>query len=224
MSEVYILFGAALAVGFFAVVTFFVVVSYHKAITERKKLEDELAQAKLGKGAYFDQVLLTAQNQSREIVKNAELKAQELIKTSEIFSLEFKKNFQSGLTELLELEKSLYRQTATDVQQESNKTLLKISEVLNGQLNSEMKAFHEAMVQETTRTRDSLNKSIREVYQAAQIEVQNYKKQMIERVNSSVFLMVQEASKKSIGAVLTKEQHEKIILKALEGAKEQNVF
>jgi len=224
MPEVYILFGASVAVAFFAIVTFFVVLSYHRALGEKKKLEEELSQIKVGRGASLDQIMLTAQNQAREIIKNAELKSQEVVRSSEIFSLEFKKNFQTGLLELLELEKSLYRQTATDVQQESNRTLLKMSEVLNGQLDNEMKAFHGAMVDETTRTRDSLNKSIREVYQNAQTEVQNYKSQMMARVNSAVFAIVQDASKKSLGVILTKEQHEKAILKALEEAKAKNVF
>jgi len=101
MSEVYILFGASVAVMFLAIVTLYVVVNYHKTLKRQRELEGEVATLRAKGSEEARKLILNAQLQATEVIKNAEVKAQELINASEIFSKEYKQSFQAGLNRRL---------------------------------------------------------------------------------------------------------------------------
>lgn len=206
MTEVYILFGASLAVMFLAIVTLYVVVSYHKTLARQRELEAEVASLRAKGSEEARKLILNAQLQATEVIKNAEVKAQELINASEIFSKEYKEKFQLSL------------------EQETNKMLSNMSKNISTQVDNEINALHKAMIVETAKVRESVGKSITEAYAGAQAQVEEYKKAAIERVNSSIFEIVSAASKKVLKEGLTRAQQEKLVLRALEEAKRQNVF
>lgn len=202
MPEVYVLFGASVAVAFFAIVTFFVVVSYHKALKRQRELESEVEKLKASGSEAGRAIISAAQIKANEIITSSQIKGQEIIKASDIFSEKFKTGFQTKLTEVL-----------------SN-----ISQTINTEVQNEMQKFRAAVTEETSKVKDSLSAGMKVAYEKAQEEVNKYKIEMMARVNSVIYGIVEDAAKKSLGASLTREQHEKVILKALEEAKKQNVF
>lgn len=213
MSEVYILFGATLAVAFFAIATFFVVVSYHKALVRQHELERELAKLKESGNEAARAIISQAQTKANEIVANSQLKSQEIIKAGEIFSVDFKQKFQADLNEI-----------PTMIQTESGRMLSTMSENIKSQFQKEMQVFHDTVVLESSKVKDSLSAGMKVAFEKAQSEADAYKEQVMQRVNASVSAIVEEAAKKAIGASLSREEHEKVILKALEDAKKQHVF
>lgn len=190
-----IFFGASVAVCLLAIVTFFVVVSYHKALKKQRELEEELNTLKLKGTDEVNKILLQAQAQASEIIKNAQVKSQEYVKASEVFSEDFRLKFQSTIT------------------QGSNQILQNISNDISQQVQSEMKSFAQA-----------LNKNIEVLVDKTQKELDEYKKQEIARLESKIFKIVEDTTKKSISKSLTKTEHEKLIMDALEEAKKQNVL
>ena len=224
MNDVLILFAAAVAVLLLGIITFFVVLSYHKALKEQRRLEAELEKVKTTGSAEANKIIANAQENATAVIRNAQLKAQEIVKSGDIFSAEYKQKFQASLLELVELEKKQYQQIAVKVQEDSNKMLSSMSQGLNQQVQIEMKGFHSVMSQETTKVRDALSEGIKGAYSEVHAQVEQYKNQMITQVNSAMFKIVSDATKKSLGEALSREQHEKIIVKALEEAKKQNVF
>jgi hypothetical protein len=219
-----ILFAASIAVLLLGIVTFTVVLSYHKALKEQRRLSEELEKVKSTGSAEANKIIADAQENANAVIRNSQLKAQEIVKSGDIFSQEYKQKFQASLLQLIELEKKQYEQIATGVQAESTKMLAAMSSGLNTQVESEMKTFHTTMTQETSKVRDALSKGIQGAYREVHSQVEEYKAQMIAQVNSVMFKIVSDATKKSLGEALSREQHEKIIVKALEEAKKQNVF
>lgn len=202
MSEVYILFGASVAVAFFAIVTFFVVVSYHKALKRQRELESELEKIKAMGTEASRAIISAAQIKANEIITSSQIKGQEIIKASDLFSEDFKSSFQSKLTQ----------------------ELSGVSQTINSEVEVEMQKFRSTVTAETGKVKDSLSAGMKVAYERAQEEVNRYKQEMMARVNQAIFGIVEDAAKKSLGASLTRDQHEKVILKALEEAKKQNVF
>jgi F0F1-type ATP synthase membrane subunit b/b' len=195
MTEVYILFGASVAVMFLAIVTLYVVVSYHKTLKRERKLEEEIKAMRAAGSEEARRVILNAQVQATEVIKNAQLKAQELINASEIFSKEYKQSFQ------------------TILERETNKMLSTMSQNINSQIDTEVKNLHGAF-----------DKALTGALSKAQTQVEEYKKAVMERVGTAVFALIQSVAKKTLKESLSREQHEKLIIKALEEAKKQNVF
>jgi F0F1-type ATP synthase membrane subunit b/b' len=195
MGDVYILFGSAVAVMFLALVTLFVVVSYFKTLKRERELEEEVKLMRSQGSEEARKLILNAQVQATEVIKNAQLKAQELINASEIFSKEYRQNFQAGFKE------------------EIIKMLSSMSKTINSQVEAEVKGFH-----------GTFESSMAATLKEAQTEIEGYKKMMFERVNSAIFAIVDNVTKKVLKESLSREQHERAITKALEEAKKQNVF
>ena len=206
MSEVYILFGASVAVMFLAIVTLYVVVNYHKTLKRQRELEGEVATLRAKGSEEARKLILNAQLQATEVIKNAEVKAQELINASEIFSKEYKQSFQAGL------------------EQETNKMLLSMSKSISSQVDSEVNALHKAMTIETAKVSESVGRSITAAYAQAQAQVDEYKKAMMEKVNASIFDIISTGSKKFLKETISPKEQQKLVMKALEEAKNQNVF
>lgn len=206
MTEVYVLFGASVAVMFLAIATLYVVVSYHKTLKRQRELELEIAELRSQGSQEARKLILNAQMQATEVIKNAEVKAQELINASEIFSKEYKEKFRLSL------------------EQETNKMLTNMSKAISAQVDNEIGALHKAMIEQTAKVRESVGKGISDAYAGAQAQVEEYKKAAIERINSSILELVSTISKKVLKESVSRAQQEKLVLKALEEAKRQNVF
>lgn len=196
MNDVTIIFfGASVAVCLLAMVTFFVVVSYHKALKRQHELEEELNKLKLEGSSEVNKILLDAQSKASEIIKNAQIKSQEFMNASQIFSDEFKNKFQQSIAN------------------GSVQILSTISKDISSQVQNEMKVFGQ-----------SLNKNIEKVVMDTQAELALHKKQTMEELDKKIFKIVEDTAKKTIAKSLTRSEHEKLVIKALEEAKKQNVF
>lgn len=195
MTEVYILFGASVAVMFLAIVTLFVVVNYHKTLQKQRALEEEVKLLRSQGSEEARKIIFNAHTQATEVIKGAELKAQELLRASDIFSKEYKQSFQAS------------------IQNETNKMLVNMSQTVSSQVDAEVKQIH-----------GSFEKTMNSLLAQAEANIEEYKKVMLQRVNSAIFSIVQSVVKKSLKESLSREQHEKIIIKALEEAKKQNVL
>ncbi len=55
-------------------------------------------------------------------------------------------------------------------------------------------------------------------------EIESYKKMMLERIDQAAVEMVKDIAKQVLGASLTKEEHQKLVLEALKEAKESHVL
>lgn len=190
-----IFFGASVAVCLLAIVTFFVVVSYHKAVKRQRELEEELNKLKLEGSTEVNRILLDAQSKAAEIIKNAQIKSQEFMNTSQIFSDDFRSKFQQSLT------------TGTA------QVLSNVTKDISTQIQGEMKSFAQA-----------LSQSMQKAVAVAEGELLEYKKHAIEELDSKIFKLVEDTTKKTIAKTLTRSEHEKLVIKALEEAKKQNVF
>ncbi len=195
MSEVYVLFGASVAVMLLAIVTFFVVVNYHKTLKKQRELEEEVKRLRAEGSEEARKIILNAQVQATEVIKGAQLKAQELIQASEIFSGEYKQNFQ------------------VTFERETNKMLSNMSQSINAQVNAEVGQLHSTFA-----------KNMAQALAQAQSQVEEYKKVMLDRVNSAALIIVQSIAKKVLKEGLDQEKEKKLILKALEEAKRENVL
>ncbi len=190
-----IFFAASVSVAFLAIVTLYVVVNYYKTLKRERDLEEEVRKMRASGSEEARKIILNAQIQATEVIKNAQLKAQELINASDIFSKEYKQKFQLV------------------IERELNKILSGASQAISSQASVEMANLH-----------SMFEKNLSLLTAQAQAQAEEYKKAMMERVNNAVFAIVNQVAKKVLKESLDRKQHEKLIIKALEEAKRQNVL
>lgn len=224
MDSLYILFGASLAVGFLAIVTFVMANALRRAVDERNKALTELTSVRTAESKQAQEIINRAQQNANQVLTQAEAKSQEIVKTSQIFSDQFTREFQQGLMSVVEEQKKIYQQMAQGAQSESNKVLSNASQQLSQQIMSEMQTFHNGIVEKVASIEQELTRAVGEDYKKVQAELDAYKAQAMKRVDENAVSLVEATTKKVLGKALSKSDHEKLVMEALEEAKKQNVL
>lgn len=195
MSEIYILFGASTAVMIFALVSFFMVLSTRREIESRKVLEKQMDELRKAENQKATEILQSAQVQARQAIAAAGMRAQEVINASDIFSKEFKQSLQSSF-----------------------------SQALAQKMQSELLVIHEMIVREAAKAQEVVNSSVKEDYKRVAQEIELYKKNRMENVAAEAQKMIDEVARRVLARAITKREHEKLIMKALEEAQKKHVF
>ena len=224
MDNIIIFFGTSVVVALLGMIVVIIGVQYNKALRElfKVKLDNELL-LKGGNDA-SNKILDQARRDALEIIKDSELKAQQIIQASDIFSREFKEDFKKNILKFINEQQLSYELIRKNIEAESSKVLKDLSNSVVNQVDIEVKAFHKSISADTVRTQQAIVSAAQDDYKLVRAEIESYKKLMQERINNAAVDIVKDIDKQVLGASLTTEEHQKLIIQALKEAKESNVF
>ena len=224
MDNIIIFFGTSVVVALLGMIVVIIGVQYNKALRElfKVKLDNELL-LKGGNDA-SNKILDQARRDALEIIKDSELKAQQIIQASDIFSREFKEDFKKNILKFINEQQLSYELIRKNIEAESSKVLKDLSNSVVNQVDIEVKAFHKSISADTVRTQQAIVSAAQDDYKLVRAEIESYKKLMQERINNAAVDIVKDIAKQVLGASLTTEEHQKLIIQALKEAKESNVF
>lgn len=150
---------------------------------------------------------------SEAMIKRAHKQALQIIEDSEFLTAQMKQQVKEALVEAEENEEAEYQ-----------KTLAQIQKKITHESMKHLEEFSASLLAETKKNEQNLEKR----QQAAQQEIQTYleqRKQQIEaELKSHIFSIIQSVLQKVTGQLLSQEQHEQLILDALQQAKEEHVL
>lgn len=181
-------------------------VAYQKLGKELHQVREEALVFREKNKQIQDQIISEAESKSREILLSAQTNAQEMLKAADIFSNEYKEEFRSKLLQVIKNEEKEFENLYTTIKSESTNVLTNASKNINTQLAKEMGDFK------------------RSVQVEMQKHIEEYKKASYSRIEQDVSDVVETISNKILRKSLNKEEHKKLVMAALEEAKENNVF
>jgi|GEM_PF-3755748 len=138
---------------------------------------------------------------------------EELIVSSKDFNEEIKKKVLLELEQISKSQKESLKETTASAQEELLRVFAGIATFLKAEVMAQSKVFG-ALVD---RAVDNVQKEYR-----SQLEA--YRQQSLKKIEESLFNLIEEVASKVIGKSLTREEHESLVIKALEEAKKDNVF
>lgn len=158
-------------------------------------------------------VLEEAHRSAREILSNAEgfMKRNEDVTREEMEKVakEYLLKYENSLNEIkLEAIKTIHN-IPKDVSESVDGTL----DVLEKTTETEIKKIH-------TRLNESLNKALADT----DSEISKYQKERIKKIDESSLVLARNIAKKVLSRDISPEEHEKMVVKALEEAKRQGIF
>ncbi|RJR28500.1 hypothetical protein C4564_05370 [Candidatus Microgenomates bacterium] len=206
MDSVIVLFGSGVALAIMGLIVAMIAVSYHRVLKEYS-----------GVRKTYEKALEEANKQSQEILKDAQNKAGEIIKNSEIFSKDMKTDFQSSIRKLVDYEISVYKDLEKSTNAESIKLFKSVSDSVTKNVEAYLSSVESTLSGQITDATKNIEKSMEE-------SLDNYKKERMRAIDADVSKLVREISLKVLGRGIAIEDHEKLILKALEEAKRDNVL
>lgn len=102
--------------------------------------------------------------------------------------------------------------------------LHQVVEDIKNSSESELKDYRQTLKKETLDAQEVVGQKINEEFAAAQKEISEYKQKKLQKIDESIQKMVSEYAKKIFRKSIPLEDHEQLILEALEEAKKKGVF
>jgi hypothetical protein len=181
---------------------------------------------KEGKDKYPDpkELLLRAHAKSQKIIEDATEKANQIISSSETLKTKNLDDIKKQIEKAQENDLKIYQVSVSKIQEESIKVLQNVPDYIKALLSKEILIVKDDLLSEIKVAHDNAKALIEQAYQKADDEVAVYKKVRMDALDKTIISIVQQISRKVLNKEIESQEHEKLVIKALEEAKRQNVF
>ncbi|MBI2031788.1 MAG: hypothetical protein HYT08_04215 [Candidatus Levybacteria bacterium] len=209
-------------------------ISYSQIIKKFNSQKDELES--LTSRIYEKEagVLKDARNKAESIINEAVQKAQEIIAGSNIVNTQSKKALDEAFETLLKHQTGYFEKASQDflqvykneleaLKQKNIEILKNTSKSIEEDTVKEVQDFDNVLEQETVASQKIIQEKIEKDYSKVQKEVEQYKNEMLGKVDAQISKLIQDVSKKVIGKSLSLQEHEQLIIDALEEAKKNGL-
>lgn len=192
-----------------------------------QKDEEKLKQQIIKKE---EEVLDRASEKAEEIITEAVDKAQEILGSTALFNekaksildrkLESVSKNQAGMLERssLDLLKD-YEKAIEELKQDNINLFRNISKNIEIYASRELKDFKDTLEKETIDSQKIVGQKIEEEFKKAEEDLRLYKEARLKKIDESIFELLKTISEMTIGKTLNPQQHEELIIEALEKVK-----
>jgi len=209
-------------------------ISYSQII---KKINSQKEELEALTNQIYDkesEVLKDARSKAETIVNDAIQKAQEIITSSNNLNSQSKKTLDEAFETLMKHQTGYFEKASQDFLEEYKKELESLKqkniEILKNTSKSieedtlrEVEDFDSIIEKETVASQKIIQEKIEKDYARVQKEVDEYKTQMVNKVDEQIYKILQEVSKLVLGKSLSLAEHEQLIIDALDQAKKDGL-
>ncbi|MEK7186099.1 MAG: hypothetical protein AAB675_01935 [Patescibacteria group bacterium] len=179
-------------------------------------------------------LLEEARRKSTAIVEEATLKAQRIITEGDTLNINTKNLLEKSLNALIREQTAIFEKTSQNflesyknelsiVQNRTIEIARNVSKDIEEDTISEVKDFDNILAKETIQGQKIVGEKIEEEFSHAKKQVEEYRTEMLEKVNKNIYELLEKISKTAIGKSLAMSDHQALILDALEKAKKDGI-
>ena len=169
-------------------------------------------------------ILLNAQNKSQTILEDAHRKASEMVGRAEKFLSAQEGKVAQELEKASKSYANYFQDSLRSVEEEAKKSLNNVPEEIKKVYATEIVNIRTTLEAQFVKAREDSRQIVLEAYKKAEAEVEKYKKQRLNQIDESIIIILQEVARRVLSREINQEEHEKLVMKALEEAKKQHVF
>ncbi|OGH22094.1 MAG: hypothetical protein A3F31_00110 [Candidatus Levybacteria bacterium RIFCSPHIGHO2_12_FULL_38_12] len=177
-------------------------------------------------------LIQNSRDKGYEIIQDANIKAQEILKNAAsitdksktVLEKELEKVYKKQVKDLGTTSNELlddYQKLLEDAKKDSLNMVKNISKSIEMSALSEVQDFKDVLRQETLVSQKVVAEKIQQEYDQIQEDVKAYKQEKLKQVEDSLFALLKKVSEETIGKTLSLEQHEELVLEALERGKKE---
>ncbi|OGM67592.1 hypothetical protein A2962_03580 [Candidatus Woesebacteria bacterium RIFCSPLOWO2_01_FULL_39_61] len=164
------------------------------------------------------------QKKAKAMIEEARVKAGEVITQAELFTANQKNVLLEEINKATHTYADKYQAALKFAEDEAVRMISSIPHQVKSEVMVRIEKFTSGVDTELLNAQKSIQAAVKETYQKAEVEVENYKLERLKQVDESIMKMVEEVSRRVLAKEITADEHEKLVLKALEKAKEENVL
>src|SRR3989344_6798827 len=169
-------------------------------------------------------LIAQAQIKSQKILEEAHRKAAEMLANAQAFLQKDENNLVTEIEKANKASEKIFQQSLEEIQKHSIQMVQNIPQDIKITLISTLDNFRISLTQEVTKAQQEANNAIKQAYARALEEVESYKEERMKQVDSSILSIVKDVTEKVLSKEISLEEHEKLVLRALEEARKQNIF
>jgi len=207
------------------------VVSYVKTLEKFKILQEtrltwQKKESDIESEAHKKAVLILqeARSKATKIISEASASQDLLKKTFEeqlkAASLDQAKKLETISEDFLKA----YQTTLADLKGNNIKTVSNISKDIEDSTKSELEDFKEILRKETFASQKIVEGKIEEDYKIVEKELETYKAERLKKIEEEIYNIIQNVSKEVLGKTLSLQEHEQLVIDALEKAKKEGAL
>lgn len=208
------------------------IVAYLNLSRRLKKAEAERDVLKKTGSAGAEAVLEDARKQAMIIVQRAQEKAQAILSETKQFQLDAKRILETEMkdvasTQSAEIQKASneliknYELSLSKVKEDDINMFKTMTQSIQKDMEKEMLEFKTTLEKETVSSKQSIEKKLQDQYTQVGTEIEEYKKQQIQKVDSHILALIEKATLLAIAKSLSLQDHQDLVLEALQEAKKE---
>ena len=171
-----------------------------------------------------DRLVKSSETEAAEIISKAKLQAEKLLHQADDLGIKLQSDLSSELEKAKAQQAQNYQVILDSLKNESSTVMQTISKEIQAQLAQEVEKFVSSIQGEVVKSNQLVIESIKMEFQKVQKDLDTYKKDMQSRVDDNIYSILMEVSNKVIGEAINLEEHENLVIKALDDARKQNMF
>ena len=169
-------------------------------------------------------IIKQEQEKSQRILEDAQFQAHQVITKAQAFLA----TNESVLSKELEITTQDYAKKYEGnleiVQKNIIKILENIPEDSKKMLLAEISNIKKSLAEEIGKAATEAKAAVTEAYKKAEDEVVIYKNERLRQADESIIFILKQVARKVLAKEISQDEHEKLVLKALEEAKRQGIF
>lgn len=201
-----------------------IVMSYTKIVRKLHDLHKErnITQKEILNKS--DHILEEAREKAIKIIANANLFEDS---TKKIFDQELKRTTESQIKTLEKLSYDFlnaFQKELIGLKDNNIKMMETVSKDIEVSVIAELKDYREILKKETYDSQKIVEDKIEEAFRNAQKEISDFKTDRLKIVEDQIYEIIQNVSKIVLGKSLSLQEHEQLVIDALEKAKKEEVI
>lgn len=215
------------------IVSFVVIVAFIAIKLLKKHKEIEKTEPNLSTG--YKKLLKTANKHAKNVLTQTTIEAANIITGARATNEKLEENLDHVLQGIAQKDIQTLKDTTTNQEKNYQAHLqeidTKVEELTNDIIENTKKAYDEKLDKFTKdlllgglSTQETVDKKTAELLNAAQIEIEEYKKSQFGKIDSDAQKMLEKVYKDVLRVTIPESLHKELILKSLEDAKRDGIF
>jgi vacuolar-type H+-ATPase subunit H len=165
-----------------------------------------------------------AQQKSDQLLADAHIRSREIVSKADDFLAKQQTVLSQDLEKVNQIYVKEYQKELTNIKETSAKVLQNMPNDVKTFMIQAVDDFRLALSQEVTRAQSEASKVMQEAYKKALTDIDKYREERMKQIDESAGDLVAQVTKRVLGKEITSDEHEKLVVKALEEAKKQGIL
>ena len=181
------------------------------------------------------QILNSAREKAKAILQDSEARANQILIEADNTKISIEQDFNQALSQVVnsntqEINRDSgqllteYKSSLTNLKNKYLEEIEAMIAKMEGSMQTEFSQFQTVLEKDTKQAENTLSSNITAELQKTKIELENYKKSQVAKIDEMVANTVIKIAREVIGKTITPQEHEKLIMQALEQAKKEGVL